>query len=201
MSPSGRSKTARTTINDLGEASKTSNTKLMTVRMKIRVPDVMLLLLVPLSALFAVGAVGCKNDVTEICGLAGALPKVSSGRGSATRSDGVEFNETASWSAGTAGSLTIGVLDMLIANEETGLATDTIIEDGAFPICVRLGARSDKIGSGNYIDGGYVTDATHTGAIAILANDTELVGRFEVSLAAGGDALSFSQGVFSAKKR
>lgn len=145
----------------------------------------------------------CQEDVTEICGLSTEAPDVQEGRGAADRDDGEAFDEPADWKPGSGGSLTLGVLDFIIEKEESGSDTESLVEDGAFPICVRLGERSEKTGAANYIDGGYVTNASHTGAVAILSNEDDLlVGRFEVELAnPGGEELAFTNGVFSARLR
>jgi hypothetical protein len=154
-------------------------------------------------ALVLTASTACQEDVTAICGLSTEAPDVQEGRGSADRDDGDPFDEAADWKPGSGGSLTIGVLDFIIEKEESGSDTENLVEDGAFPICVRLGERGDKTGAANYIDGGYVTNASHTGAVAILSNDSDLlVGRFEVELAnPGGDELAFTNGVFSARLR
>jgi hypothetical protein len=159
--------------------------------------------LAPLLILLVAPLGACQEDVTEICGLSTEAPDVQEGRGSADRDGGEALDEPADWKPGSGGSLTIGVLDFIIEKEESGSDTEGLVEDGAFPICVRLGERSEKTGAANYIDGGYVTNASHTGAVAILSNDSDLlVGRFEVELAnPGGDELAFTDGVFSARLR
>lgn len=145
----------------------------------------------------------CKEEVTEICDLPTSSPDVADGTGEAKRSDGAAFSEDATWNPGAGGSLTIGVLDMIIEKEESGSDTADIIEDGAFPICVRLGERGETTGSANYIDGGFVTSAGNTGSVAILSNDEDiLVGRFAVDLAnPQGEELSFTDGAFAARLR
>lgn len=157
----------------------------------------------PVLTLVLALAPACKEEVTELCDLSTELPDVEDGKGTADRSDGEPFNEEASWKPAPGGSLTIGILDFIIEKEESGSDTDAIIEDGAFPICVRLGERGEKTGSANYPDGGYVTDASHTGSVALLSNDDDLlVGRFQVDLTTtGGDELSFTEGAFSARLR
>ena len=159
--------------------------------------------LLPFLVLVVVTLPGCKEEVEEICDLPTALPDVDDGKATADRSDGEAFSVEASWKPGDGGSLTLGVLDIIIENEESGSDTADIIEDGAFPICVRLGERGEKKGSANYIDGGYVTNAEHTGSVALLGNEDDLlVGRFQIDLAnPAGDELSFSDGVFSASLR
>jgi hypothetical protein len=94
-------------------------------------------------------------------------------------------------------------LDMIIANDETGGIVDDLIADGAFPICVPQEARSETAGSANLVDGGFVTDATHKGGVAILAKEGDLlVGRFGFDLIAGdGTTLTFSEGAFRVPQR
>ena len=73
-----------------------------------------------------------------------------------------------------------------------------LIEAAAFPICVPVGARSETSGAANLVGGGFVSDATHTGGVALLAKDGDtLLGRFAFDLAnPAGDTLTFSDGAF-----
>ncbi len=153
-------------------------------------------LLLPLAA--------CPGFPGEICGLSTATPDVADGDGQATRSDGEAFaGEDASWAPGSSGSVTVGLLDMIIAKDQTGTDTEQLIADGAFPICVTLAERSETSGSALLNDGSFATDAGHTGAVAIIAEDGGfLVGRFEVDLADNSGAnLSFTDGAFKARRR
>jgi hypothetical protein len=147
---------------------------------------------------------GCPNIPAEVCGLSTTLPdNLADGRGSATRSDGEDFsNEAASWTPDGDDSLTIGVLDFFIAKETTGLDTEQLIADGAFPICVPLAERSNTSGAANLVSDGLVTDASHTGGVAILDEDNGfLIGRFEAELANGNAEVAFTDGVFKASRR
>jgi hypothetical protein len=58
-----------------------------------------------------------------------------------------------------------------------------LIEAAAFPICVPIGDRSETSGSANLVGGGFVSDATHTGGVAILGREGDtLLGRFAFDL-------------------
>jgi hypothetical protein len=147
-------------------------------------------------------SLACPQGVTEICGQSTELPVVDDGFGEATRSDGEAFREAGTWAPAPASSITIGTLDMIIANDEAGVVVDDLIADGAFPICVLQGARSETSGQANLVEGGFVTDATHTGGVAILGKEGDtLIGRFSFDLVAGGTELSFSDGTFSVPQR
>ncbi|MDP2341324.1 MAG: hypothetical protein Q8O67_10215 [Deltaproteobacteria bacterium] len=139
----------------------------------------------------------CPGPVTEICGQSTELPDVEQGFGEATRSDGEAFREAGTWAPAPSSTIFIGTLTMLIANDETGVVVDDLIADGAFPICVAQGARSETSGQANLVEGGFVTDATHEGGVAILGKDgDDLIGRFSFDLIGGGTELSFDDGVF-----
>lgn len=145
-------------------------------------------------------SVGCPGPVAEICGQSTELPDVDEGFGEATRSDGAAFKEEGTWKPSA--SITIGTLDMVIVNDDQGLVVEDLIADGAFPICVLQGARSETSGAANLVEGGFVTDATHDGGVAILGKDGDnLIGRFGFDLAAGADTLTFSDGVFNVPQR
>lgn len=146
----------------------------------------------------------CAEGAGDVCGLSSALPEVDAGFGAATRSDGEDFNAQASWALGSNASLTVGTLDMIVAKDSTGSDFDTLLEDAAFPFCVPLGARSDTSGNATLNDSPVgVSDASHTGGVAVLALEGDvLVGRFEVDLALnGGGVLSLTDGVFRATQR
>jgi hypothetical protein len=149
-------------------------------------------------------ALGC--PVTPECGgLSTEVPDVGDGRGQAERADGEPFDEDASWAPGSNASVTIGLLDMIVAKDATGTDLDTLLEDGALPICVPLADRSDSSGNAVYNESpGFVSDAAHTGNVFILEKDGDfLVGRFQVDLVNSGSAqtLSFDDGVFRARRR
>lgn len=138
------------------------------------------------------------------CELPGELPTVDDvedGKGAASR-DGASWSETASWSATTA-TVTIGLLDIIVDKDEEGASVRGLFEDGTYPICVRIGERSESVGQANYVEGGFVSDGSHEGSISLLANeDGILVGRFSFSLAnPGGTEMTFEDGVFRATER
>jgi len=154
-------------------------------------------------SLLLVGLLGCPEAPVEICGQSTALPEIEEGFGSATRSDGEAFKEEGTWAAAPSSSVVIGVLTMIMANDDEGLVVDDLISDGAFPICVPQASRSETAGAANYVDGGFVTDDTNKGGLAILGKDGDvLIGRFGFDLAApNGDTLSFDDGVFRLPQR
>jgi hypothetical protein len=161
--------------------------------------------LLALSALSAcVGLAGCPNELTEVCGLAPELPEVAAGRGQAEL-DGAPFDQPASWAPGSSASVTIGLLDLVIPRDETGLDFDQLLEDAALPFCARLGEQSATVGKA-ILNGSptFVSDSTHTGGVAILARDGDLlVGRFEAELVSpnGDETRTFENGVFQATRR
>lgn len=153
-----------------------------------------------------VALAGCPNNLAEVCGLASALPSVDEGTGSATRSDGGAFaGEPASWSPGTNAAVTIGLLSMVVAKDETGLGFDELVADGALPICVPQGERNDTSGNAIFSEGdAFVTDAAHPGKVALLSLvDDVLVGRFELELvnSGSGQTIAFTEGVFAATRQ
>jgi hypothetical protein len=162
---------------------------------------------VPSLAVAAVASllVACPGPPAESCSQSTVLPTdddVADGRGTATRSDGVAFDEAGSWNPTTL-SVTIGTLDMTVPNDETGDLVADLIGAGAFPICIPIGARSEQTGSANLVDGGFVSDANHTGGVAILGRDgNTLLGRFSFDLATpSGTELTFSDGAFRLPQR
>jgi hypothetical protein len=147
---------------------------------------------------------GCPADLTEVCSLPGALPEgVDNGRGSASL-DGGAFDGPATWSPGSDASITIGLLTMSVAKDVTGAAFDDLLADNALPICVPQGERSDTSGNAAYNESpGFVTDAAHTGSVALLKFDNDvLIGRFAFDLVNSGSAqtLEFTDGVFAATR-
>jgi len=149
-------------------------------------------------------ASGCPK-VVDCGGLSNDPPTVDDGKGTATRSDGDAFNEQASWAPGTSASIDIGLLDMIIAKDETGSDFDTLTSDGAFPICIPLGEQSGTTGKANLLEGNsIVSDATHTGNVLVIALDGNfLVGRFNAELVSsdGASTIEFTDGAFKATRR
>jgi hypothetical protein len=160
-----------------------------------------------LSAVFSASLlllVGCPADLTEVCGLSGALPdNVENGRGTATF-DGAPFEGPATWSPGSDASITVGLLTMSIAKDETGSDLDTLLADGALPICVPQRDRSTTSGNAAYNESpGFVTNEANRGSVAILSFDDDvLVGRFAFTLvnSGSGDTITFEDGVFAATR-
>jgi hypothetical protein len=158
-----------------------------------------------LAGTVALGA-GCPHAPETSCGLTVELPTtddVPSGRGRATRSDGEAFDVAGTWAPSPSSSITLGVLSMVIQFDETGLPVDDLIAEGAFPICVPQGERSERSGQANLVQGGFVTDAQHDGGVAILGREgNDLVGRFAFTLAnRDGDTITFSDGTFRIPQR
>jgi hypothetical protein len=157
------------------------------------------------TAVFAglVATAACAPGPATVCNLSTTLPTAEEspvGRLVAKRS-GVSsdpFSEAGAWTPGPSTSIDAGLLSLIIAQEQTGTRTEDLIANAAFPICVPLADRSDRSGQANFVDGGFVTSASHTGGVAILAvEDGNLVGRFEAELANNqGQTLTFSDGVF-----
>ena len=128
--------------------------------------------------------------------------EVADGRGKATR-DGAAFDEEGSWAPAPSSSVVVGALSMVIQNDETGSVVDDLIATGAFPICVPQGARSETSGQANFVDGGFVSDASHDGGLAILGKEGDLLlGRFAFTLAnPAGETMTFADGVFRLPQR
>ena len=148
----------------------------------------------------------CPNDLATVCGLSNEAPLIEEGKGSATRSDGGAFeNLPATWSPGGNASVTIGLLSLVVAKDETGFAFDDLVADGALPICVPQGERSDTSGSAIFSEGdAFLSDAAHQGSVALLSlTDDVIVGRFEVEVVRSGSAqtISFTDGVFAATRQ
>lgn len=155
-----------------------------------------------LSCLVA-AAVGCEPAAEDsACGLSRTPPsaeEVMEGFVNAT-ANGAPYTKSGSWSSGSNGDITAGTLSMIIANDETGSVVSELVGKGAFPICVPLGERSPSSGSAAY-ESKFVTDASHTGMVAILGEDAGfLFGRFEVQLKDGSgnsaDTVAFTNGTF-----
>jgi hypothetical protein len=159
----------------------------------------------PLLALPSLLCVACPAP-SEICGLPTTLPgddDVANGRGTATRSDGAAFDEAGSWSTVSL-DIVVGTLTMTASADETGSRVADLIEAAAFPICVPIGERSETSGSANHVGDNLISDATHTGGVAILAEEGGLlIGRFSVDLEAPstGEERSITDGVFRVGRR
>ena len=79
----------------------------------------------------------------------------------------ISYSEPGTWSDGSNGDITFGTISMIIAKNDLGEDTDSLIAADSFPICIPLGERSEQ--SGNATDTGtFVTDANHQGMVAIL---------------------------------
>ncbi len=157
-------------------------------------------------ALVAAVGSGCAPPSGPVCGLSAVPPtveEVADGRGMAVRSDGEAFDVEGSWAPAPSSSVDLGTLSMIMQFDETGSAVDDLIADGAFPICVPQGERGAESGAANLVDGGFVTNATHDGGLALLGKDGDLLlGRFAFTLVdPSGTELTFSEGAFRVPQR
>jgi hypothetical protein len=164
----------------------------------------MLRILIPVLVVVVALASGCPAAF-DCGGLAKEPPtEVSTGKGFATRSDNVTLNGTATWASGTFGAVDVGGLDMPIAHDVTGTALDSLVSDGAFPICVALSeAGSSSSVAQLFGTPTFKTDASHTGNVALDKLDGEqLLGRFAVNLVStdGSTTVEVTNGVFSATR-
>jgi hypothetical protein len=146
----------------------------------------------------------CGPGGADVCGLSGVVPTtadVLDGRARGSQ-DGTAFDIGGTWAPGPSGSIDIGTLSMVIAVDETGTDVGDLVGRRAFPICIPLGERSETSGNASW-DGSYITDSSHTGAVAILDEDAGfLAGRFEVTLLESGGAMTaFTDGVFRLPQR
>lgn len=153
----------------------------------------------------SLSATGCAGPAGDVCELSGELPttdEVGAGRVVADQ-DGSAFAADGTWKRPPGGSLAAGSLDIIIENDENGDATADLIDAATFPICVQIGARGESSGQANLVSGGYVSDASHGGTLAILGEeDGNLIGRFSFELATpGGDTTVFSDGMFRVPER
>jgi hypothetical protein len=115
---------------------------------------------------------------------------------------GVTQNDSGTWSDGSNGDITFGTISMVIAKSQNGEDTADLITANTFPICIPLGERSEQ--GGNATDTGtFVTDAMHTGMIAILGQENgEIVGRFQVVMGnASGEIRDLQEGLFRVPQR
>ncbi len=149
---------------------------------------------------------GCgPGDPADVCGVSGVPPTsddVQNGFGQALRG-GEIWKEEGSWAPGPNASIDIGTLSMVVAFDETGTQTSDLIARRAFPICVPLGERSPVSGNANF-EGSFITDASHTGAVAILDEEGGfLVGRFEVEVVSPNDGteIALGEGAFRLERR
>ena len=151
-------------------------------------------------------AAGCPKAF-ECGGLSTDPPgDVAQGKAKATRSDNAAFAVDATWGPGSNASIDMGGLDLTVAKDETGTDFDSLVADGAFPICVPLASRSDSSGVANLLASphAFISDATHTGDVAVLGLDGDfLQGRFKVDMVSsdGASTLSFTDGAFQARRR
>jgi hypothetical protein len=144
-------------------------------------------------------------DAGEVCnqnGLAPTAEEVADGQGKALV-DGSPWEGSGSWAPGSNASVDIGTLSMVIAVDETGTEVADLIARRAFPICVPLGARSEKSGNASF-EGSFITDENHTGGVAILEEDGGLLlGRFSLDLQSPstGDSKRITEGAFRVERR
>jgi hypothetical protein len=149
---------------------------------------------------------GCPKSL-DCGGLSSEPPAdLADGKAKAVRSDNAAFDEDATWAPGSNASVDMGGLDLTVAKDETGTPFDDLVGDGAFPICVPLASRSDTTGVANLLASphSFLSDATHTGNVALLQLDGDLLlGRFAVDMVSsdGAQTLSFTDGAFSARRR
>lgn len=153
----------------------------------------------PLLAVVLLGT-ACGPPAEAFCDLEQTLPPESDVPVGAAEwsQDGAAVEEEATYSVGPGASFVAGTLTIDLVADETGTSIEELVERGAFPVCVRIGARAEDTMSANLVDEGLVSDASHTGALSILAAEGDtLVGRFELEL--GDHALT--DGKFRATKR
>lgn len=153
----------------------------------------------PLLAVVVLAAAGCPGAPAESCGQSTTPPTeddVARGRGKATRSDGVALDAEGSWSVAQS-DVVVGTLVMQMPVDETGATVTDLIADGAFPICVPMGERSETSGAANLLPG-FVTNANTRGGLAVLAKDGDtLFGRFAFDMQdQQGNSLAIDDGVF-----
>jgi hypothetical protein len=151
------------------------------------------------SLLLALGTGCATGGVEDFCDLPGDVPTtddVGDGRGTAQK-DGASFDEAGTYSTGSM-SVTLGLLDMTVDRTEDGDSVRTLFEEESFPICVKVRDRSETSGQVNFVEGGFVTDAEHTGSVSMLSlEDGILTGRFSFTLAnTAGTEMVFEDGVF-----
>jgi hypothetical protein len=129
------------------------------------------------------------------------LAEIGSAQVSWTEAGTTETN-TGSWSDGSNGDITFGTVSMVIAKAQNGEETAALIAASSFPICIPLGERSEQ--SGNATDSGtFVTDAEHTGMVAILGQENdEIIGRFQLVMGnASGEIRDLQEGLFRVPQR
>ena len=147
------------------------------------------------------GLGGCGPEEPElVCGgLSSEIPtpeEAVTGLASWTEA-GITESEPGTWNGGSNGDITFGTITLIIAKDETGADTESLISAGTFPICVPLGERSEQ--SGNATDtGAFVTDASHGGHVVILGQEADdLIGRFSFTMGnASGETRELTHGTF-----
>ena len=159
-----------------------------------------------MAALMSFASIACTggDEYENFCEQTGGTPssdEIASGRVTATQ-DGSTFDEAGTWSA-TSGSLTGGLLDIIIQQDDSGERTADRIASGDFPICIMVGERSETSGQANLVQGGFVSNASNTGSLAIYAEENdEIVGRFSFSLEnTSGEKTVFEDGLFRVGER
>ena len=153
-------------------------------------------------------ASGCPSTF-DCGGISTDAPTVDTGRGTATRSDNGAVTGAAQWQSGSFASvdITLGdALDLGVAKDVTGTDLDSLVSDGAFPICIGFGEANGTDQSALLLSSpSFKSDAAHTGHAALLKLDgNELIGRFTVQLVDSQDAsktLDITDGAFSATRR
>jgi hypothetical protein len=173
------------------------------------------LLAAPLSA-FGFALIGVVVACSSGCvkafdcgGLSTDAPNVESGKGSATRSDNGAVSGNATWASGSFAAVDItlgGAFDLPISKDVTGTDLDSLVSDGAFPICIGFADNSGTTREAQLQNSPtFLTDATHTGNAALLKLEgNNLVGRFVVHLVSSQDAsktLDVTDGAFNATRR
>jgi len=153
-------------------------------------------ILVLIVALFSLG---CGPSLDNACGLGGVIPSDLPENTVVANLEGAPFSQNATVTLNSNGSITAGLLSIIIARDETGTLTEDLILRRAFPICIPLGERADDVGQAIY-DGTYNTNENNTGMLSILSEEEGAIfGRFEsqVGDTQGGPSLTFSEGAFN----
>lgn len=143
-------------------------------------------------------SLSCGPNLENACGLSGGIPADLAANTFSASLDGEAFNESASISLGSNGSITAGLLSIIVAVDESGTAVDELIGRKAFPICVPLAERSVTTGQASFPPA-FITNAQSTGTLSILDEQGgEIFGRFESELAdnGGGAPVNFTEGEF-----
>ena len=155
---------------------------------------------VPVALLLAAAGIGCGPPAEAFCGLPSAVPTTDDVAEGVARAalDGADWEEPATYSVGPGASFVAGTLTIDFVADEAVAAVEELVGRGAFPVCLRLGARAEDTMSANLVDEGLVTSGTDAGAVTILdAEGDTLVGRFAIDFG----TRAFTDGVFRATKR